>query len=121
VHGVTISPAQLESARMRLAAQDQGALANLELRDYRDLHGQYDAVVSIEMFEAVGERFWGQYFDTVRARLKPGGRALIQSITIDERHFTRYRNGSDFIQQFIFPGGMLPSIDRFEKTAERHG
>lgn len=121
VHGVTISPAQLESARMRLAAQDQGALAALELCDYRDITGQYDAVVSIEMFEAVGERFWDQYFQTVRARLKPGGRALIQSITIDERHFTRYRNGSDFIQQFIFPGGMLPSIDRFEKTAERSG
>lgn len=121
VHGVTISPAQLESARTRLAAEGLGALAQLELRDYRDLDGQYDAVVSIEMFEAVGERFWGQYFDTVRTRLKPGGRALVQSITIDERHFARYRGGSDFIQQFIFPGGMLPSVDRFEKKAARHG
>jgi cyclopropane-fatty-acyl-phospholipid synthase len=121
VHGVTISPAQLESARIRLGTQGLNGLAQLELCDYRDLRGEYDAVVSIEMFEAVGERFWGEYFDTVRARLKPGGRAMVQSITIDERHFARYRGGSDFIQQFIFPGGMLPSVPRFQKVAARHG
>ena len=121
VHGVTISSAQLAAASIRLGTQGFGDLAQLELRDYRDLQGRYDAVVSIEMFEAVGERFWGQYFDTVRARLKPGGRALIQSITIDERQFMRYRRSSDFINQFIFPGGMLPSNARFQKAAARRG
>jgi cyclopropane-fatty-acyl-phospholipid synthase len=121
VHGVTISSAQLAAARIRLGTQGLDGLATLELRDYRDLDGAYDAVVSIEMFEAVGERFWGRYFDTVRARLKPGGRALVQSITIDERQFQRYRRSSDFIKQFIFPGGMLPSAARFQQSAARHG
>jgi cyclopropane-fatty-acyl-phospholipid synthase len=121
VHGLTISPSQLEIAQQRIAAAGLGELAQLELRDYRDIDGSYDAVVSIEMFEAVGERFWPQYFDTVQARLKPGGKALVQSITIDERHFPRYRSSTDFIQQYIFPGGMLPSIKRFERSAARAG
>ncbi|MBA4707242.1 SAM-dependent methyltransferase [Aquitalea aquatica] len=118
VHGITISPAQLELARQRLAGQP---LAQLELRDYRDLDGQYDAVVSIEMFEAVGEAYWPQYFRTVRRLLHPGGQALIQSITIADAYFERYRAKSDFIQQFIFPGGMLPSPARFSQTASAAG
>ena len=93
----------------------------MQLCDYRDLTGQFDAVVSIEMFEAVGERFWAEYFKTVSARLKSGGNALIQSITILERDFERYRSSTDFIQQYIFPGGMLPSPERFVEQAEKAG
>jgi cyclopropane-fatty-acyl-phospholipid synthase len=121
VHGVTISPSQLQIAQQRIAAAGLGKLAQLELRDYRDLDGTYDAIVSIEMFEAVGERYWQEYFDTLAARLKPGGQALVQSITIDERHFERYRSTTDFIQEYIFPGGMLPSVERFERGAARAG
>lgn len=121
VHGITISPAQLELAQRRIIDAGLQPLAKLELMDYRDLTGQYDAVVSIEMFEAVGERYWPQYFAGVRQRLRPGGRALIQSITIAEAQFTRYRASSDFIREFIFPGGMLPSIERFCAAAARRG
>jgi cyclopropane-fatty-acyl-phospholipid synthase len=121
VHGLTISPSQLQVAQQRIAAAGLGDLAQLELRDYRDIEGSYDAVVSIEMFEAVGERYWPQYFDTVQARLKPGGKALVQSITIGERYFERYRSSTDFIQEYIFPGGMLPSVERFERSAARAG
>ncbi|WP_432378143.1 class I SAM-dependent methyltransferase [Duganella sp. P38] len=121
VHGLTISPSQLAIARQRIDAAGLGHLAQLELRDYRDIDGTYDAIVSIEMFEAVGERYWQGYFDTVAARLKPGGQALVQSITIDERHFERYRSTTDFIQEYIFPGGMLPSVERFERGAARAG
>jgi len=121
VHGVTISPAQLTYAQERMRTQQLDHLAHLELCDYRDLDGQYDAIVSIEMFEAVGERFWQTYFDTVAARLKPGGQALIQSITIDEGVFERYRDSADFIREFIFPGGMLPSHERFSRCAQHAG
>jgi cyclopropane-fatty-acyl-phospholipid synthase len=121
VHGLTISPAQLEVAQQRIAAAKLGKYAHLELCDYRDIEGSYDAVVSIEMFEAVGERYWPQYFDTVQARLKPGGKALVQSITIGERYFPRYRSSTDFIQEYIFPGGMLPSVERFERSAAHAG
>jgi cyclopropane-fatty-acyl-phospholipid synthase len=90
---------------------------NIHLRDYRDLRDdlsrEYDAIVSIEMFEAVGERFWTDYFKTVASCLKSGGKALIQTITIPERDFERYRGSTDFIQQYIFPGVMLPSSERF--------
>ncbi|UXY15837.1 cyclopropane-fatty-acyl-phospholipid synthase family protein [Chitiniphilus purpureus] len=121
VHGITISPAQLALAQRRIAAAGLQHLVDLELLDYRDLTGEYDAVVSIEMFEAVGERYWPRYFAGVRDRLRAGGCALIQSITIAETHFARYRAGSDFIREFIFPGGMLPSIERFSATAARRG
>jgi cyclopropane-fatty-acyl-phospholipid synthase len=118
VHGVTISPSQLRYARIRLADHP---LIKLDLCDYRDVSGVYDAIVSIEMFEAVGERYWSSYFDTLKRCLRLGGQALVQTITIDEAHFERYRSGSDFIQQFIFPGGMLPSVPRFIALAAQHG
>ncbi|MFL9880765.1 cyclopropane-fatty-acyl-phospholipid synthase [Herbaspirillum rhizosphaerae] len=121
VHGVTISPSQLQIAQQRIAGRGLDQLATLELCDYRDLGGSYDAVVSIEMFEAVGERYWPEYFNTVSARLKRGGKALIQSITIDEQYFERYRSSSDFIRQYIFPGGMLPSPERFCDKASKAG
>jgi cyclopropane-fatty-acyl-phospholipid synthase len=118
VHGVTISREQLEFAQARTSAL---AGVELELCDYRDIRGQYDAVVSIEMFEAVGEAYWPAFFKTVHDRLKDAGRALVQTITIQDRHFLRYRAGSDFIQQFIFPGGMLASPERFASHARRGG
>ncbi len=121
VHGVTISPSQLELAQGRILALNLQERVQLELCDYRDLAGQYDAVVSIEMFEAVGEQYWTQYFQTVAARLRPGGQALVQSITIGEQYFPRYRSSADFIQQYIFPGGMLPSVERFERHAAGAG
>lgn len=121
VHGLTISPSQLQHAKQRMSAQGLGDMVELELRDYRDINGEYDAVVSIEMFEAVGEKYWPDYFSAVSRRLRPGGKALVQSITIGERHFERYRSSTDFIQQYIFPGGMLPSVERFIQHAARAG
>lgn len=121
VTGITVSQAQLDYARKRIAARGLQHLVELKLHDYRDLEGQFDHVVSIEMFEAVGERYWPQYFQTLRERLAPGGRALVQTITIAESKFERYRSGTDFIQQYIFPGGMLPSVSRFAEVAAAAG
>jgi cyclopropane-fatty-acyl-phospholipid synthase len=113
--GLTLSPAQLAWARERVPQAD------LRLQDYRDTAGQFDHVVSIEMFEAVGERFWPAYFKTVARALKPGGRAVIQSITLRDDLFASYRKGTDFIQQYVFPGGMLPSRQEFRAAAARQG
>ncbi|TDR27837.1 SAM-dependent methyltransferase [Hydromonas duriensis] len=121
VHGITISPAQLQLAQERVAQENLGSLVQLALCDYRDVQGEYDAVVSIEMVEAVGERFWPEYFKTLAARLKQGGQAMVQSITIQESVFERYRSTPDFIQQYIFPGGMLPSPERFNQHAQAAG
>lgn len=121
VHGVTISPAQLGLAQQRVAAEGLQDLARLELRDYRDLRGRYDALVSIEMFEAVGQAYWRDWFATVGRLLVPGGQALVQSITIAETRFAQYRATSDFIRHFIFPGGMLPTPGRFVAGAARVG
>ena len=117
--GLTLSPAQLAFAQKRLERQDLPA--ELVLQDYRDEQGVYDGVASIEMFEAVGEAWWPAYFETVARALKPGGRACIQTIEIADRLFDRYRRNSDFIQQYIFPGGMLPSPSQFRRHAERAG
>ena len=119
VHGVTISLAQLEFAQTRVLQARLSDYVRLELRDYRTLTGVYDGIVSIEMFEAVGEKFWPEYFQILRDRLLPGARALVQTITIDEPHFAAYRATSDFIREFIFPGGMLPSPRRFVEAARR--
>lgn len=121
VTGITISAAQFELAQEKITQAGLQQLINLRLCDYRDVQGEYDALVSIEMFEAVGEQFWSDYFKTVAARLKSGGNALIQSITISEQDFERYRSSTDFIQQYIFPGGMLPSTRRFCACAARVG
>ncbi|MCW5624200.1 MAG: class I SAM-dependent methyltransferase [Burkholderiales bacterium] len=121
VHGLTLSTEQLAFARERHERAGLSGKSRFELLDYRDAVGQYDYVVSIEMFEAVGERYWPAYFRTVHDRLMPGGRALIQTITIDDMLFPRYRIGTDFIQQFIFPGGMLPSPSVFRTLAQEAG
>jgi cyclopropane-fatty-acyl-phospholipid synthase len=113
--GVTLSPAQLEWARQRVPQAD------LRLQDYRDIDERFDHVVSIEMFEAVGERWWPSYFKTVARALKPGGRAVVQSITIRDDLFGAYRRGTDFIQQYVFPGGMLPSRSAVRAAAARQG
>jgi cyclopropane-fatty-acyl-phospholipid synthase len=113
--GLTLSPAQLEWAQRRVPRAD------LRLQDYRDVREQFDHVVSIEMFEAVGERWWPSYFRTVADALKPGGKAVIQSITIRDDLFPTYRRGTDFIQQYIFPGGMLPSRQAFRAAAAKQG
>jgi len=121
VQGVTVSREQLDFARERLSRADLASLADLELRDYRDIHGGYDHIVSIEMLEAVGERYWQGYFGKLNALLNPGGRAAIQTIVIDDAHFERYRRGTDFIQQYIFPGGMLPSPVKLREMAAASG
>ena len=124
IQGLTLSTEQLEFANARIAALPISAKAptcDLVLQDYRDEAAQYDGVASIEMFEAVGEAFWPSYFETVYKSLKPGAKACVQSITIADELFARYRVSTDFIQQYIFPGGMLPSPSLFEKLAAQHG
>ena len=121
VTGITLSNAQLVYARQRIADAGVADKVTLQLVDYRDVRGQFDHVVSIEMFEAVGERFWPTYFNRLHARLKPGGRAVVQTITIAEDAFDRYRQTSDFIREFIFPGGMLAPIPHFISLAKAAG
>ena len=121
VTGLTLSHEQLGFATARLRQAGLSDHAELKLVDYRDLDGQFDHIVSIEMFEAVGEQYWDTYFAAVKRNLRPGGRAVVQSITIDEGLFERYRVGTDFIQQYIFPGGMLPSPAEFRARAARAG
>ena len=121
VTGLTLSTEQLAYANARIERAGLADLVDLQLCDYRDSAGQYDAVASIEMFEAVGESYWPSYFKCIAEHLKPGGRACVQTITIADELFERYRSGTDFIQQFIFPGGMLPSPAIFEQQAAAHG
>jgi cyclopropane-fatty-acyl-phospholipid synthase len=121
VTGVTISNEQHAYATERLAKAGLSHITDIQLMDYRDIKGQFDAVVSIEMFEAVGEQYWATYFDKVNAVLKPGGAAALQIITIDERLFDEYRSRADFIQSYVFPGGMLPTVARLQKEVERAG
>ena len=117
ITGLTISPAQHRYAERRL----QGKEVDVRLEDYRKVRGTFDNIVSIEMFEAVGEHYWPAYFQTVAERLKRGGRAVIQTITIHDDLFSAYRLRSDFIRHYVFPGGMLPSLARFTEEAERAG
>ena len=122
VTGVTLSTEQLAFAQRRLHDAGLASQADLRLQDYRDLaDGPYDAVASIEMFEAVGRKYWPGFFAQLNALLKPGGRACIQSITIRDDLFERYVDSTDFIQQYIFPGGLLPSPTAFREQADRAG
>lgn len=115
VTGLTISQEQHDYAVARIARAGLSDRVEIRLQDYRDERGHYDGVASIEMFEAVGEKYWPVYFDTLRRVLRPGRLATLQIITLAEHRFDSYRKGVDFIQKYIFPGGMLPS-----KTALRH-
>ena len=121
VKGLTLSDEQAKFARSRMKTKNLADKGEVAIQDYRDEKAPFDYIVSIEMFEAVGERFWPAYFEKVKALLKPGGKAIIQTITIADEIFEDYRNRSDFIQQYTFPGGALPSSSRFVLEAERAG
>ena len=121
VTGITISPAQFEFAKQRLFKQGLAEKADIRLVDYRDVEGRFDRVASIEMFEAVGEEYWPTYFGKIRDVLSPGGRAGLQIITIRDELFAHYRLRADFIQKYVFPGGMLPSEQRLHEETERAG
>jgi cyclopropane-fatty-acyl-phospholipid synthase len=121
VTGLTISREQHDFARRRVFEAGLAERVEIVMRDYRDERGAYDGVASIEMFEAVGEKYWPVYFDTVRERMKPGGQATLQVITIADRWFDSYREGADFIQKYIFPGGFLPSPTALRAATGRAG
>jgi cyclopropane-fatty-acyl-phospholipid synthase len=118
-HGITLSVQQQQFAQDLLA--DYGANARVDITDYRDVTGQYDAIASIEMVEAVGQEYWPAYIATIAKSLRAGGRAAIQYIRIEDDIFDAYANGVDFIQAYIFPGGMLLSESRFRELAEKAG
>jgi cyclopropane-fatty-acyl-phospholipid synthase len=122
VTGVTLSTEQLAFARDRLAGQGLAGRADLRLQDYRDIDdAPFDAICSVEMIEAVGQAYWPTYFATVARLLKSGGKACIQSIVIRDDLFERYLQSSDFIQQYIFPGGCLPSPQAVRQQARAQG
>jgi cyclopropane-fatty-acyl-phospholipid synthase len=122
VVGVTLSTEQLDFANQRMQKIGRADRADLRLQDYRDItDAPFDAICSIEMVEAVGRAYWPTYFQTVARLLKPGGRACIQSIVIADAHFERYIKGTDFIQQYIFPGGCLPCPREFRAQAALAG
>ncbi|MDH4386820.1 MAG: cyclopropane-fatty-acyl-phospholipid synthase [Caulobacter sp.] len=121
VTAITISQAQHDYARKRLFDQGLAEKAEIRLVDYRDVQGQFDRVASIEMFEAVGEAYWPAYFEKIHQVLTPGGRAGLQIITIRDEFFDHYRSQADFIQKYIFPGGMLPSESKLREQTDRVG
>jgi cyclopropane-fatty-acyl-phospholipid synthase len=114
--GITLSNQQHEYAANRVNGDGQ-----IALEDYRHQTGLYDHIVSIEMFEAVGEQYWNTYFSKIKSLLKKGGQAVVQTITIEDHRFEDYRRGSDMIRSYIFPGGMLPSVPRFNKELKAVG
>jgi cyclopropane-fatty-acyl-phospholipid synthase len=116
ITGLTLSDEQHQYAQQRLGEQ-----AQVQLRDYRHQRGQFDHIVSIEMFEAVGEKYWTTYFDQLKSLLKQGGRAVVQTITIADDRFETYRRSVDVVRSYIFPGGMLPSPMHFNKAAQASG
>ena len=121
VTAITISKEQYAFARQRIFDAGLNEKADIRLVDYRDVDGHFDRVASIEMFEAVGERYWPAYFDKIRDSLTPDGRAGLQIITIKDQYFDQYRSRADFIQKYVFPGGMLPSEERLRKVTDKAG
>ncbi|MEQ9054266.1 MAG: cyclopropane-fatty-acyl-phospholipid synthase family protein, partial [Roseovarius confluentis] len=121
VTGLTISREQRDFAVARMARAGLSDMVEIKLQDYRDETGIYDGIASIEMFEAVGEKYWPVYFEAVRDRLKPGRNATLQIITVEDKRFEVYRKGVDFIQKYIFPGGMLPSPTVLRREVEKAG
>ncbi|MDO6966637.1 SAM-dependent methyltransferase [Rhizobium alvei] len=121
VTGLTLSPSQLAWARDAAASAGKADQIDLRLEDYRDVQGLFDRIVSIEMFEAVGQAYWASYFDTLKRCLAADGRAVLQIISIEEARFDAYRDNVDFIQKFVFPGGFLPSVPALRKAVEAAG
>ena len=121
VTGLTISREQYAYATERMQKAGLDGRVDIRFQDYRDETGVYDRIVSVEMFEAVGEAYWPTYFETLRKHLRPGGRAGLQIITIQERFFEHYRKATDFIQQYIFPGGMLPTPTHLRELGRAAG
>jgi cyclopropane-fatty-acyl-phospholipid synthase len=121
VTALTVSPAQARWARQRVAEAGVADRVEIRLEDYRDTTETFDKIASVEMFEAVGERYWPLFFNALRSRLRPGGRAAMQVITIDDKRFDHYRRNPDFIQLRVFPGGMLPSGSVFEAGVRQAG
>ena len=125
ITGLTLSTEQKAFAEKRLSKvqSNTGTSATFEVRmqDYRDCQERFEGIASVEMFEAVGEKHWPEYFQSIAKCLKPGGKACIQTIVIAEDLFERYRHNTDFIQQYVFPGGMLPSRTSFKASAEKAG
>ncbi len=109
VTGLTISQEQFDYATQRMQREGLTEQVDIVFQDYRDEKNHYDRIVSVEMFEAVGERYWPTYYETLKKCLKPGGKAGLQIITIQDQYFEQYRKATDFIQQYVFPGGMLPT------------
>ncbi|NNF79215.1 MAG: class I SAM-dependent methyltransferase [Rhizobiales bacterium] len=121
VRAITVSEEQRAFAAHRVAVHERHQNAAVCLEDYRHTSGTFDGIVSIEMVEAVGEENWPTYFNTLHDRLKPGASAVIQAITIAPEHFDRYRRKADFVQRYIFPGGMLPTVPIMQEHAARAG
>jgi cyclopropane-fatty-acyl-phospholipid synthase len=125
ITGLTLSTEQKAFADLRLkniqATCGEAPAFEVRLQDYRDCQERFDGIVSVEMFEAVGEKHWPEYFQTIAKRLKSGRKACIQTIVIAEELFDRYRHNTDFIQQYVFPGGMLPSRTSFRASAAQAG
>jgi len=121
VTGLTISTEQRDYAVARIARAGLSDMVEIKLQDYRDEKGTYDGVASIEMFEAVGQKYWPVYFETLKSCLKPGRAATLQIITVADERWDVYRKGVDFIQKFIFPGGMLPSPSVLRTEVRRAG
>jgi cyclopropane-fatty-acyl-phospholipid synthase len=121
VTGLTISDQQLIYARDRMRRLGLAGQVEIRRQDYRDVDGAFDKVASIEMFEAVGEKYWSAYFSKISDVLKPGGKAALQIITIRDELFDKYRKRADFIQRYVFPGGMLVSIERLKQETAKAG
>ena len=121
VTGLTISQEQYDFAVERMKRHGLEDQVEIKLQDYREENGKYDGIASIEMFEAVGEKYWPVYFETLKKCLNPGKNATLQIITIEDKRFDMYRKGVDFIQRYIFPGGMLPSPTVLRQEVEEAG
>ena len=121
VTGLTISEEQLKFARERIEKAGLSGQVALRMQDYRDCKGEFDGIASIEMFEAVGEKYWPAYFKMIRDRLRPGARATLQIITVGDHRWEVYKRGVDFIQKHIFPGGMLPAPKILREQVENAG
>ena len=121
VTAITISKKQYEKVKEKVFKDKLADKVKVQLIDYREIKGQYDKIVSIEMFEAVGERYWSKYFEILKNNLKNNGSIGLQTITIEDKFFKKYRKFPDFIQTYIFPGGMLPSVEEMTKILKSNG